>query len=102
MSREMYHGPMGSRDGMVCGTHTHLREGQLDIPWNVLWSHGIMGWAVGYICMSERDNWTSQGMSHNPIWDRGMGWTFYGISGHLCDYLTICMQLEFYNHGNHV
>ncbi len=83
MYRRMYHGPMGSWDGMVCGTHTHLREGQLDIPWNVLWSHGIMGWAVGYICMSERDNWTSQGMSHNPIWDRGMGWTFYGISGHL-------------------
>ena len=35
--------------------HTHLR--------------GTSGWTVGYICMSERDRWTSHGMPHNP-----MGW----------------------------
>ena len=71
ISREMSHGPMGSWDGMDCGTHTHLREGQMDIPWNVLWCHGIIVWAVRYICMSERDRWTSHGMSHNPmgLWD---------------------------------
>ncbi len=37
---------MGSWDGMDSGTHA----------------------------ISERDRWTSRGMSHNP-WDHGMGWT---------------------------
>ncbi len=33
------YGPMGSWDGR--GIHTQLREGQLDIPWNVPWDHGM-------------------------------------------------------------
>ncbi len=36
--------PMGSWDGMDNGTHTHLREGQVDIPGNVPQSHGTGGW----------------------------------------------------------
>ncbi len=36
--------PMGLCDGMNCWTYTHLRERQVHILWNVLWSHGIVGW----------------------------------------------------------
>ncbi len=30
-----------------------------------------MGWTVRYSCVSERDRWTSRGMSHDPMgpWD---------------------------------
>ncbi len=63
------------------------------------WDRG-MGWTIRYSCVSERDRWTSRGMSHNPMgpwdgmdsrthapvegqvdipwkvpWDCGMGWT---------------------------
>ncbi len=62
-------------------THTSV-EGQVDIPWNVPLSHGTVGWAVGHtrIC---------RGTGGHPMecptvpWDCGMGWTIYGISGHL-------------------
>ncbi len=27
--------------GMGSGIHKHLREGQLDVPWNVPWYHGM-------------------------------------------------------------
>ncbi len=59
---------------------------------------GIMGWAVGYTCMSERDRWTSQGMSHNPMgpWD-GMDilrhfWTpmiIWSVTGFLLCWWTV-------------
>ena len=34
------------------------------------WDRG-MGWTVRYSCVSERDRWTSRGMSHDPMgpWD---------------------------------
>ncbi len=42
----MSHCPMGlwDGDGIDSGTYMHLQEGQVDILWNVPWSHGIVGW----------------------------------------------------------
>ncbi len=28
-----------------------------------------MGWTVRHSCVSERERWTSRGMSHGPMWD---------------------------------
>ena len=56
------------------------------------WDRG-MGWTIRYSCVSERDRWTSHGMSHDPMgpWD-GMDnlrhfWTALanGTLGHLKD-----------------
>ncbi len=40
----------------------------MDILWNVPWDRGM---EVGHTCMSDRDRWTSRGISHNPMgqWD---------------------------------
>ena len=55
----------------------------MDIPWNVPWSHGIVGWD------GQEDTRASvRGTGGHPVecpmvpWDSGMGWTV----GHTCIY----------------
>ncbi len=60
--------------GMGSGIHTQLREGQLDIPWNVPRSHGAVGWDG--LCdthISERR--TVEHPVECPMvpWDHGLG-----------------------------
>ena len=93
-SRGMSHGPMGSCGGMDCGTHTHLREVQVDIPWNVPWSHGIVRWDGQWDTRASVRGTGGHPMEHASVrgtgghpmecpivpWDHGMGWTV----GHTC------------------
>ncbi len=65
----------------------------MDIPWNVQLSHGIMGCDGQSHCPmgpwdgmdSGTHNASVDGQVECPTvpWDCGMGWTIYGISGHL-------------------
>ncbi len=47
----------------------------MDIPWNVLWSHGIVGWDGQWDIRAS-----VRGTGRHPMecpmipWDRGMGW----------------------------
>ncbi len=47
------------------------------------WDRG-MGWTIRYSCVSERDRWTSRGMSHDPMgpWDGMDTYICRGTGGH--------------------
>ncbi len=46
------------------------------------WDRG-MGWIIRYSCVSERDRWTSHGMSYNPmgLWDGVESRTHASVEG---------------------
>ncbi len=55
------------------------------------WDRG-MAWTVRYSCVSERDRWTSRGMSHDPMgrWDGMDSGTFHGMS--TCSSTDACVS----------
>ncbi len=64
----------------------------MDIPWNVPWSHGIVGWD-----RQEDTRASVRGTGGHPMecpmisWDRGMGWTG--------GYTRICERDRWTSHG---
>ncbi len=64
----------------------------MDIPWNVSLFHGTVGCDGQSHC--PMGPWDGQWDTHASVegqvdipwtvpWDCGMGWTIYGVSGHL-------------------
>ncbi len=86
-SRGMSHNPMGSWDGMDRRIHAHLCEGQVDIPWNVPRSHGIVGWDEQWDARASVKGTGGHLMEYRMVpWDHGIGWTV----GHTCrDYSMV-------------